>query len=127
LGKRASEPRQVQAAAGRDDVYTSVNIARAFIVVACLSGLTACDPGYGFTVNNPCDAPITVDLRDSDEFKGVGISPVTIEPHSTSTWTQIDPDINAPFGALLLDGPREGALIKSETPDVTIPESACPR
>jgi hypothetical protein len=47
--------------------------------------------------------------------------------HSSSTWTQIDPDINAPFGALLLDGPREGELIKSETPDVTIPESACPR
>jgi hypothetical protein len=127
LGKRASEPRQVQAAAGRDDVYTSVSIARAFIVVACLSGLTACDPGYEFTIHNPCDAPITVDLRDSDEFRRVGISPVTIEPHSTSSWSQIDPDINAPFGALLLDGPREGELIKSETPDVTIPESACPR
>jgi hypothetical protein len=38
---------------GRDDVYTSVSIARAFIVVACLSGLTACDPGYGFTVRSP--------------------------------------------------------------------------
>jgi hypothetical protein len=96
-------------------------------IVALLSGLTACDPGYGFTVHNPCHAPMTVDLRDSDEFKRVGISPVTIEPHSTSTWTQIDPDINAPFGALLLDGPREGELIKSETPEVTIPESACAR
>jgi hypothetical protein len=127
LGKRASEPRQVQAAAGRDDVYAGVSIARAFIVVACLSGLTACDPGYGFTVHNPCDAPITVDLRDSDEFDRVGIDPVTLEPHSTNTWTQIDPDIEPPFGVLLLDGPRAGELIKPETPDVTIPESACPR
>ena len=44
-------------------------------IVALLSGLTACDPGYGFTVHNPCDVPITVDLRDSDEFKRVGMSP----------------------------------------------------
>jgi hypothetical protein len=38
----------------------------------------------------------------------------------------IDPDINPPFGALLLSGPHEGELIKSDTPEVTIPESACP-
>jgi len=97
------------------------------IVVACLSGLTACDPGYGFTVHSPYDTPIEVDLLDSDEFGRRGIDPTTIEPHSTTTWTIIDPDINPPFGLLLLVGPRAGELIKSETPDVTTPESACPR
>jgi hypothetical protein len=122
----ADLPRILDALGGRGYRAAQLEAGIAFTVVACLSGLTACDPGSGFTVHNPCDAPITVDLRDSDEFKRVGISPVTIEPHSTSSWTQIDPDINAPFGALLLDGPREGELIKSETPDVRIPESACP-
>jgi hypothetical protein len=97
------------------------------VVVACLLGLTACDPGYEFTVHNPCDTPVRVDLRDSDEFGRVGISPVTIEPHSTNTWSEIDPDINPPFGALLLNGPRADEIIKSDRPDVTIPESACPR
>jgi hypothetical protein len=38
----------------------------------------------------------------------------------------LDPDINPPFGVLLLNGPRAGERIKSETPDVAIPESACP-
>lgn len=102
-----------------------MRVVPAFLVVVCLS-LTACDQGYTFTVHNPCDTPITVDLRDSDEFGRVGISPVTLEPRSTTEWTQIDPHINPPFGALLLNGPREGEIIKSETPEVTIPQSACP-
>jgi len=38
----------------------------------------------------------------------------------------IDYDIHPPFGALLLSGPRKGEIIKSESPEVTIPESACP-
>jgi hypothetical protein len=98
------------------------------VVVACLLGLTACDPGYEFTVHNPCDAPMTVDFRDSDEFGRSGTGgAVTIEPHSTNTWSHIDPDINPPFGALLLNGPRADEIIKSKTPEVTIPESACPR
>jgi hypothetical protein len=108
-----------------------VSIARAFIVVACLSGLTACDPGYGFTVHSPCDAPIKVDFFDFGEFDRATPAntrySTTVEPHSTTTWSTIDPDINPPFGLLLVNGPREGELIKSETPDVTIPESACPR
>lgn len=52
--------------------------------------------------------------------------PTTIKPHSTTTYSTIDPDINPPFGLLLVDGPRAGELIKSETPEVTIPEAACP-
>lgn len=97
------------------------------MVVACFSGLTACDPGYEFTFHNPCDAPLEIDLRDGDEFDGVGIDPVTIEPHSTMAWSQIDPHINPPFGLLLMEGPRAGELVKSDIPEVTIPESACPR
>jgi len=97
-------------------------------VVACLSGLTACDPGYGFTVHSPCDAPLRIDLRgDSGESDRMVRNAVTIEPHSSTTWSIIDADIKPPFGLLLLDGPRAGELIKSETPEVTIPESACPR
>jgi hypothetical protein len=106
-------------------VKTSVKRVQTLLIVTFLSALTACDPGYEFTIHNPCDAPIRVDLRDSDEFDRVGISPVTLEPYSTNTWSKIDPDIKPPFGALLLSGPREGDLIKSETPDVTIPESGC--
>jgi hypothetical protein len=97
------------------------------VVVACLLGLTAFDPGYEFTVHNPCDAAMTVDFRDSDEFGQRGADPVTVGPHSTTTWTVLDPDINPPFGLLLLDGPRTGERIESDTPGVTIPESACPR
>jgi hypothetical protein len=105
-----------------------MRLAPAFMVVACLSGLTACDPGYEFTIHNPCDTRMTVDLRDSDEFGRSGTGgAVTIGPHSTNSWSMIDPDINPPFGALLLSGPRGGEIIKSETPDVTILESACPR
>jgi hypothetical protein len=100
------------------------------MVVACLSGLTACDPGYGFTVHSPCDAPIKVDFFDSDEFDRATLAntryPTKVEPHSTTTWSTIDPDINPPFGLLLVDGPRAGELIKSDTPEVTIPASACP-
>jgi hypothetical protein len=117
---------------GRDD-KASVNDTRhiegvrVLILVGVMSiSLTACDPGYEFTVHNPCDAPIKVDLRDSDEFDRVGVSPVTLEPHSTNAWSKIDPDIQPPFGALLLSGPREGEIIKSDTPEVTIPETACP-
>ena len=63
----------------------------ALIMVAGLSGLAACDPGYEFTVRNQCDAPMTVDLRDSDEFDQSGTGgAVTIEPHSTSSWSQIE-------------------------------------
>jgi hypothetical protein len=104
----------------------SVKVAAAF-VIASLLGLTACDPGYDFTVHNRCDSPLTVVLRDSDEFGQTGTGDaVTLEPRSTNTWTEIDPDINPPFGVLLLNGPRKGERIKSEEPDVTIPESACP-
>ena len=71
---------------------------------------------------------MTVDLRDSGEFGRSGTGgAVTIALHSTDPWSQIDPDINPPFGVFLLDGPLEGELIKSDEPDVTIPESACPR
>jgi hypothetical protein len=106
----------------------SERIAAAVKIVAGLSGPTACDPGHGFTVHNPCDAPMTVDLRDSDEFGRSGTGgAVTIAPHTTNTWTQIDPDINPPFGVLVLEGPLEGELIKSDEPDVTIPAPACPR
>jgi hypothetical protein len=105
-----------------------MRLAPAFMVVACLSGLTACDPGYEFTIHNPCDTPMTVDLRDSDEFGRSGTGgAVTIGPHSTTEWSMIDPDINPPFGALLLSGPHEGEIMKSDTPEVTIPASACPR
>jgi hypothetical protein len=106
----------------------SVKIPTAFMSVAFLSGLTACDPGYTFTVHNPCNAPMTVDYGDSDEFgeRGIGDA-VTMEPHSTTEWTELDAHIVPPFGLLLLNGPRAGDLVKSETPDITIPKSACPR
>ena len=104
-----------------------MRLAPAFMVVACLAGLTACDPGYEFTINNPCDTPMTVDFRDSDEFGRSGTGgAVTVGPHSTTEWTVVDAHINPPFGLLLLDGPRTGERIKSETPEVTIPISACP-
>jgi hypothetical protein len=105
-----------------------MRFAPAFTVVACLSGLTACDPGYEFTIHNPCGTRMTVDFRDSDEFGRSGTGgAVTVGPHSTTEWSVLDPDINPPFGLLLVNGPRAGELIKSEIPDVTIPESACPR
>ena len=100
---------------------------RAILIVVCLSALSACDPGYEFTIRNPCDTPMTVDFRDSNEFDQRGADPVTVGSNSTTEWTVIDPDIKPPFGVLLLDGPRAGERITSETPDVTIPESACPR
>jgi hypothetical protein len=109
-------------------IQRSVRLAPAFMVVACLSGLTACDPGYEFTIHNPCDTPMTVDYGDSDEpDHRLTRDAVTIAPRATSSWTDLDDDINPPFGLLLLDGPRAGERIKSETPEVTIPESACPR
>jgi hypothetical protein len=105
----------------------SMRLAPAFMVVACLSGLTACDPGHEFTIHNQCDTPMTVDFRDSDEFGRSGTGgAVTVGPHSTTEWTVVDAHINPPFGLLLLDGPRAGERIKSETPEVTIPVSACP-
>ena len=104
-----------------------VRIAATVVVLAVLCGLTACDPGYEFTIRNPCGAPVTVDFRDSNEFDQRGADPVTVGPHSTTEWTVIDPEINPPFGLLLLDGPRAGERIPSDEPDVTIPQSACPR
>ncbi len=104
----------------------SVSLVRGVLTVVCLSALTACDPGYEFTIHNPCDAPMTADFRDSNEFGQRGTDPVTVKPHSTTEWTVLDPNIEPPFGLLLLDGPRAGERIKSDTPEVTIPESACP-
>jgi hypothetical protein len=70
---------------------------------------------------------MTVDYGDSDESgHRLTRDAVTITAHATSSWTDLDDDINPPFGLLLLDGPREGERIKSTEPDVTIPESACP-
>jgi hypothetical protein len=103
----------------------SVKVPAAFVVLVSLSGLAACDPGYEFTIRNPCDTSMTVDFRDSNEFGQRGADPVTVGPHSTTEWSVIDPEIKPPFGLLLLDGPREGERIKSDEPDVTIPESAC--
>jgi hypothetical protein len=37
------------------------------LLVVSLTGLTACDPGYTFTIRNPCDSTMTVDYGDSDE------------------------------------------------------------
>jgi hypothetical protein len=92
--------------------------------------LVGCDPGYGFTVHNRCDAAIKVQFFDSNEFDRAIPSrvryPTTIPPHSDTTWSTIDPDIEAPFGLLLIDGPRAGDLLKSATPEVAIPMSACP-
>jgi hypothetical protein len=97
------------------------------LLVVSLTGLTACDPGYTFTIHNPCDSTMTVDYGDSDESDHrLTRDAVTIAPRATSSWTDLDDDINPPFGVLLLNGPRTGERIKSETPDVTIPESACP-
>ena len=96
------------------------------MVVAALSGLAACDPGYELTVHNPCDASMTVDFRDSNEFGERGADPVNVGPHSTTEWTVLDPNINPPFGLLLLEGPRAGERITSDEPNITIPKSACP-
>ena len=105
----------------------SERIAAALMVVG-LSGLTACDPGYTFTIRNPCDSAMTVDYGDSDESDHrLTRDAVTIAPRATSSWTDLDDDINPPFGVLLLNGPRTGERIKSGEPDVTIPDSACPR
>lgn len=98
-----------------------MRIATAFMIVALL-GLTGCDPGYTFTTHSPCDASMTVDFRDSNEFGERGADPVNVGPHSTTEWTVIDPNINPPFGLLLLDRPRAGERI-----NITIPRSACPR
>ena len=104
-----------------------MRLAPAFVAVACLSGLAACDPGYSFTIHNPCDSIMTIDYGDSDESDHrLTRDAVTIAPRATSSWTDLDDDINPPFGVLLLNGPREGERIKSEMPEVTIPESACP-
>jgi hypothetical protein len=105
----------------------SERITATFMVVASLSGLTACDPGYEFTIHNPCDSRMTVDYGDSDESDHrLTRDAVMIPPHATSSWTDLDDDINPPFGLLLLDGPRAGERIQSDEPKITIPESACP-
>ena len=105
----------------------SERIAAALMVVG-LSGLTACDPGYTFPIRNPCDSAMTVDYGDSDESDHrLTRDAVTIAPRATSSWTDLDDDINPPFGVLLLNGSRTGERIKSDEPDVTIPASACPR
>lgn len=106
----------------------TVTIPAAFVVAASLCGLAACDPGYEFTIHNRCDFPMTVDYGDSDESDHrLTRDAVTIAPLATSSWTDLDDDINPPFGVLLLNGPRKGERIKSDEPNVTIPESACPR
>lgn len=106
----------------------TVTIPAAFVVAASLCGLAACDPGYEFTIHNRCDFPMTVDYGDSDESDHrLTRDAVTIAPLATSSWTDLDDDINPPFGVLLLNGPRKGERITSDEPNVTIPESACPR
>jgi hypothetical protein len=110
------------------DIAKCMKALRATLIVACFFALAACDPGYEYTIHNPCDTPVSVDFRDSDQFGQSGTGgAVTISPHSTSSWSRADPDISPPFGVLLLDGPRAGELIKSESPDMAIPKSACPR
>jgi hypothetical protein len=101
------------------------------LVTTSLCGLlVACDPGYGFTVHSPCDVRIRVAFFDSNEFDRATRSqvrhPTTVPPHSDTTWSTIDPDIEPPYGLLLIDGPRAGDLLQSTTPEVTIPDSACP-
>jgi len=106
-----------------------VKLAAAVLTVAGLSALPACDPGYSFTTHNPCDTPINVTFLDSDEFDRTIAEnsrfPTPLPPHSDITWSTLDANINPPFGIFLVDGPREGEIIKSQTPEVTIPLSAC--
>jgi hypothetical protein len=102
-----------------------------YLVTASLCAfLVACDPGYGFTVHSRCDTPVRVAFFDSNEFDratpGQVRYPTTVPPHSDTTWSHIDPDIQPPYGLLLIDGPRAGDLLQSTTPEVTIPDSACP-
>lgn len=106
-----------------------VKLAAATLTFLGLSTLAACDPGDGFRTHNPCDTPIRVTLLDSDEFDQpaaeLGKYPTTLPAHSDITWSTLDASINPPYGIFLVDGPRAGEIIKSRTPEVTIPVSAC--
>lgn len=106
-----------------------MKLGAAILTFLCLSSLAACDPGYSFRTHNPCDTPIKVTFLDSDEFDRtateLGRYPVTLPPHSDITWSTLDASINPPYGIFLVDGPRAGEIIKSQTPEVTVPVSAC--
>jgi hypothetical protein len=107
-----------------------VKPAAMLLAVVGFSALTACDPGYQFRVHNPCDTPVKATFLDSDQFDRTaamnGRLPATLPPHSDTSWSTLDRDINPPFGVFLVSGPRAGEIIQSATPEVTIPESACP-
>ena len=106
-----------------------MKLAAAILTFLGLSSLAACDPGYGFRTHNPCDAPIRVTFLDSDEFDQPAAElerfPTTLPAHSDITWSTLDANINPPYGIVLVDGPRAGDIIKSQTPEVTVPVSAC--
>ena len=106
-----------------------VKLAAAILTFLGLSSLAACDPGYGFRTHNPCDTPINVTFLDSDVFDRtaaeLGRFSTTLPPHSDITWSTLDANINPPYGIFLVNGPRAGDIIKSQTPEVTIPVSAC--
>jgi hypothetical protein len=110
-------------------VSRGMKLAATMVTFVSLSALAACDPGYSFTTHNPCDTSIRVTLLDSDEFDRTTAEKsrfaATLPPHSDITWSTLDGHINPPFGVFLVNGPRSGEIIKSQTPEVTIPESAC--
>jgi hypothetical protein len=106
-----------------------MKLAATIVTFVSLSALAACDPGYSFRTHNSCDTSIRVTLLDFDEFDRTTAEksrfPTTLPPHSDITWSTLDADINPPYGVFLVDGPRAGEIIKSQTPEITIPKSAC--
>ena len=108
-----------------------MSVARWLLALLPVLGLlVACDPGYGFTVHSQCDRPVKVEFFDSNEFDRAKLSkvryPTTVPPHSDTTWSTLDPDIEPPYGLLLVNGPRAGDLLKASKPEIRLPTSVCP-
>jgi hypothetical protein len=49
-----------------------------------------------------------------------------IPPEASFAWSTLDPDIEPPYGLLLVSGPRAGDLLKASKPEIRLPTSTCP-
>ena len=95
--------------------------------------LTACDPGYGFKVQNDCDRAVEVDfLSDQEDIRNARSGPLTETPATVGPGVETSFAVGydgspGPYGLRLHNGPRKGHVIQNDEPSVVIPANACPQ
>jgi hypothetical protein len=99
-----------------------------FVLIACepTGRRNVGDPGWSFTVMNPCAESVWVFVLEDESPSPRDVSRIDSIPPNTATQIRVIDDDRESYGIRLVSGPRAGHLIRSSNRVVAIPTDACP-